>query len=105
VKQFIEQKMEELPGNTEVFNATAAEFGIPRCGEVAQRYFSTHFSTYVIDTIDVMINDLQTRFCGYGLYSDKIDTEARGIFYKIYALQMGFFGIATVAHALIFSAL
>ena len=105
VKQFIEQKMEELPGNTEVFNATAAEFGIPRCGEVAQHYFSTHFSTYVIDTIDVMINDLQTRFCGYGLYSDKINTGARGIFYKTYALQMGLFGIATVAHALIFSAL
>lgn len=105
VKKFVEQQMEVQPGNKEVYDATSAQFGIQRCGEVAQHYFSTHFFTYVADTIDVMINDLQTKFCGYGLNSNKINTSARGIFYKAYALQMGLFGFVTVAHALAFSVL
>lgn len=100
VAAFIAQQMEETGSPREACDATLAEFGLVRAGETSERYLSSHVKENFLDTVDVIINDLQTRFLGYGLYSNNINTAASGICFKMYALQMAVFGCITVAHAL-----
>lgn len=100
VAAFIARQMQDTGSPKEACDATVAEFGLVRAGETSARYLSSHGKENFFDTLDVIVNDLQSRFLGYGLNSNNIDTKASGICFKMYALQMSLFGFVTVAHAL-----
>lgn len=112
-KGFVDAEMAEYIGNRmdageealDVCNAALGEFGFARCGATAKQYLSSHFLQNLKDTTEIIINDMQSQLCGYVLYRSKLNPNARGIFFKLYPLQMGLFGFVTVAHALLMSIL
>lgn len=97
---FIAQKFEEGKRPVEVFNETCAKYGYQRIGDEAKQYLSHHPWQNLRDTIDIIVDDLQTDFCGYALKSSNINSHATGLCFKVYSLQMGLFGFVTVAHVL-----
>lgn len=103
--EFIRQRMEAGEDPNDVCNDTLGAFGFERSGNTAKRYLSSHFAQNLNDTIQIIINGLQERFCGYTLYTSKMNPNAKGIFFKMYPLQMGLFGFLTIAHALAMSLL
>lgn len=105
VAAFIARQMQETESSKETCDATLAEFGLVRAGKTSERYLSSHVKENFFDTVDIIVNDLQSSFLGYGLNSNNIDTQASGICFKMYALQMSLFGFVTVAQALCVSIL
>lgn len=103
--KFIGERVDAQEEPVDICNETLGEYGFKRSGDTAKRYLSSHFVQNFVDTTNVMLNDLQERFCGYALYSSQNNPEARGIFYKIYLIQMGLFGFVAIAHVLLASVL
>ena len=103
--EFIGKRMDAQEEPMDICNATLAEFGFKRSGETAKRYLSSHFVQNVADTIEVIVNDLGNPFLGYNLYSSRKNMEARGVFNKLYSIQMALFGFVTVGHVLMASVL
>lgn len=97
---FIAQKFDEGKRPVEVFNETCTEYGYPRIDEESKKYLSSHYLQNIRDTLDIMIDDLQDHFCGYGLNSSNINPSASGLSFKMYSLQMALFDVVTVAHAM-----
>lgn len=103
--EFIGRRMDAQQEPIDVCNAALGEFGFKRSGETAKRYLSSHIVQNLADTVDVIINDVQSPFRGYNLHTSQRNAAAPGIFYKMYAVQMALFGFVTVGHALLASVL
>lgn len=102
---FIGQRMDAGEDPNDVCNDTLGEYGFQKAGDTAKRYLSSHVAQNLSDTAQIILDNLQERFCGYTLYSSKQNPDARGIFFKMYPIQMGLFGFVSIAHALAMSLL
>lgn len=103
--EYISSRMDAGEEALDVCNGALGKFGFARCGATAKQYLSSHPLQNISDTMEIILNSMQEQFCAYPLYRSKLNPNARGIFFKVYPLQMGLFGFVTIAHALLMSLL
>lgn len=108
IAQYITQHLEEQEEPWSVCSNTIEKYGNARVAKTTKQYFSSHITSYLSDTVTVILNSLGEPFYGYS-YNDTsaFNTNAWGhdVWFTLYPIQMLLFGRVLIVHVLLASIL
>ena len=105
IVQYITQNLNSQKDQWVVCMETIDKFGYLRIDQTTKHFITKNLGRFIKDTVLVMVDNIGDPFVGYSLRDKVLNANARGIFFKIYEVQMILFGNIPILYVMLASLL